>query len=169
MGTDKATVDVGGRPLATRPLDALAGAGLDDVMLIGATDAHAALPGRAVADLWPGEGPVGGVLTALHAAFLVGASSVLVLACDLPAVTVETLAPLVDAAGPQHVVLGAVDGRRCPPNGVWPVALLPRLEDAFGDGASSFGELLDGVDVVEVECGDALADADDPGDLARFR
>lgn len=164
MGTDKATLEVDGAPLAARSIDALRAAGIDDVMLIGAGDHHRTLAGRAVEDLWPGEGPVGAVLTALHAAFLAGATQVVCLACDLPAVDAEAVTSVVDAAVPRHVVVASVAGRSAPPNGLWPVALLPALEDRFGDGASSFRELLDGIDVVEVERA-AFADADEPGDL----
>jgi molybdopterin-guanine dinucleotide biosynthesis protein A len=168
MGSDKATLDVGGEPLGRRPIDALVAAGLD-VMLVGAREEHSALPGRAVEDLWPGEGPVGAVLTSLHAAFLAGSTAVVALACDLPAVTQEAVQALVDAAGPRHVVIATVDGRRAFPNGVWPVALLPVLEDAFGEGADSFAELLAAVEVVEVDGGTAFTDADEPGDLNAFR
>ena len=170
MGSDKATLDVGGAPLGRRSVDALTGAGIDEVMLIGASESQASvLAGRPVDDLWPGEGPVGGVLTALHAAFLAGARHVLCLACDLPAVTAVALGPLVAAIEPAQAVLATVAGRPAFPNGVWPVAVLPALEDRFGDGASSFAELLDGIDVIEVEGGEAFADADEPGDLAPFQ
>ena len=164
MGTDKATLDVDGTPLGARAVDALRAAGIDDVMLVGATDAHAVLDGRAVDDLWPGEGPVGAVLTALHAAFLAGATQVVCLACDLPAITGVAVGRLTEAAVPRNVVVASVGGRLAPPNGLWPVALLPSLEDRFGDGASSFRELLDGIDVTEV-ADDAFADADTPDDL----
>lgn len=167
MGADKASLDVGGSPLGQRSVDALVAAGLD-VMLIGATDVHAGLTGRPVDDLWPGEGPVGGVLTALHAAFLAGATSVVCLACDLPSVDGGAVRLLLNAAGPRHVAVASIDGRRAHPNGVWPVALLPALEEAFGEGASSFSDLLAAVEVVEVAAGDGFADADDPGGIAPF-
>ncbi|MEI2653674.1 MAG: molybdenum cofactor guanylyltransferase [Microthrixaceae bacterium] len=169
MGADKASLDVAGTPLGARSVRALEAAGLTDVMLVGATAAHGGLGGRVVEDLWPGEGPVGAVLTALHAAFLVGATHVVCLACDLPAVTADAVRPLLDVVEARQAVLVAVDGRPAPPNGVWPVALLPALEDRFGDGASSFRELLDGVDVLEVDGGAAFVDADEPGDLAPFQ
>ncbi|MBX7068416.1 MAG: NTP transferase domain-containing protein [Microthrixaceae bacterium] len=169
MGTDKASLVVDGVELGRRAVDALRGAGLDDVMLVGATEAHASLPGRPVDDLWPGEGPVGAVLTALHEAFLAGGSGVVCLPCDLPGVAASDVTVLVDAsagAGSKQVTLAAVGGRRAFPVGVWPIALLPALEDRFGDGASSFRELLDGIDVAEVEVGDGFVDADTPNDLS---
>lgn len=176
MGTDKALVDVAGAPLGRRAADALRDALGVRPLLVGATAAHGpTLDGDEVADQWPGEGPVGGVLTALHAAFVAGARAVVVVACDLPAVTAGAVTALVasarldatgDAAAPTIV---AVDGRRAHPNGVWPVRLLPELEDRFTLGADGFAPLLDGLDVAEHPGGDAWRDADSPEDLARFR
>jgi molybdopterin-guanine dinucleotide biosynthesis protein A len=168
MGTDKSLLEVAGRPLGRRAVDALLGAGVTDVMLVGGDDRHAeALGGRAVSDLWPGEGPVGGLLTALHAAFLSGGTEVVCLACDLPAIDAAALGAFLSSAPPGAVV-ASVDEVACPPNGVWPVAMLPVLEDRFGDGADSFHDLLDGLEVAVVEGGPAFADADEPGDLAEF-
>lgn len=171
MGEDKSLVPVGGAALGQRAVRALVDAGVDDVMLVGGTAEHAAaLGGRAVADLWPGEGPVGGVLTALHEAFLAGAAEVVCLACDLPAVTGDALAPLLHTrTDAPAVIVVTVDGRPAPPNGRWPVALLPRLEDTFGEGADSFAALLTGIATVEVDGGGAFADADHPEDLDDFR
>lgn len=169
MGSDKALLDVGGRPLAARGIDALHAVGISDVMLIGATEAQAdALDGRPVEDLWPGEGPVGGVLTALHAAFVAGATQVLCLSCDLPSIDAAAVAALRDAAVAGRPALAAVDGRAAYPNGLWPTAVLPRLEDRFVDGADAFGDVLGDVEFDLIESGDAFVDADEPGDLARF-
>lgn len=171
MGADKSLVDVAGSPLGRRAADALREVLGAPPMLIGAGPDHAsALDGSAVDDLWPGEGPVGGVLTALHTAFVAGARSVVVVACDLPALTAAAVSALVDAAaGAPRPTVVTVDGRRAYPNGVWPLRVLPLLEDRFGDGADGFGALLDGVEVAEHAGDDAWIDADEPGDLARFR
>jgi molybdopterin-guanine dinucleotide biosynthesis protein A len=82
MGTDKALVLVDGVALARRVADALRSGGCDEVLAIGGdADALGALGLRPVADRWPGEGPLGGLATALAA---VAPGDVLVLApCDL--------------------------------------------------------------------------------------
>jgi len=169
MGSDKALIDVGGRPLAQHGIDALVAAGIADVMLVGATAAHGEqLSGRVVDDLWPGDGPVGGLLSALHHGFLAGASHVVGLACDLPAVTGADVVALIGAWAEAAVTLVHVEGRPAPPNGVWPTRLLPRIESGFLDGADSFGAVLSGVDLVVHDGGAGFSDVDTPGDLARF-
>lgn len=171
MGVDKALVDVGGAPLGRRAADALRDALGAPPMLIGAGPEHAdALEGIPIDDLWPGEGPVGGVLTAMHTAFVTGARSVVVVACDLPAITPDAVAALVATAADGTVpTVVTVEGRRAFPNGVWPLRVLPLLEDRFADGADGFGAVLDGVEVRTHDGGAAWVDADEPGDLARFR
>jgi len=115
MGSDKALIDVGGRPLAQHGIDALVAAGIADVMLVGATAAHGEqLSGRVVDDLWPGDGPVGGLLSALHHGFLAGASHVVGLACDLPAVTGADVVALIGAWAEAAVTLVHVEGRPAP-------------------------------------------------------
>jgi molybdopterin-guanine dinucleotide biosynthesis protein A len=169
MGTDKSLLDVAGAPLGRRAVDALRGAGVDDVLLIGGDDRHAAaLGGRAVEDIWPGEGPVGGLLTALHAAFLAGGARVMCLSCDLPAVTSDAVGAVLGSTPAGRASVVAVNGVAAPPNGVWPISLLPALEERFADGADSFRGLLDGLELPLVEGGRAFADADEPGDLDEF-
>ncbi len=117
MGVDKATLVVDGRPLATIAGEALSVGGAAEVFAVGGDARRAAATGlRHVADRWPGEGPLGGVVTALDAA---AHAVVVVLACDMPRVTAgavdEVLAgltPGTDAAvavthGRVHPLLAA--------------------------------------------------------------
>lgn len=167
MGADKATLVVDGLPMAARAVAALHTAGISDVVLIGASGAHVDLPGRPVADAWPGEGPVGGVLTALREAASIGATGVVCLAADLPAVDADAVELLLGDGGPA-IRLGAVGGRVVPPNGWWPVEVRSAIEARFAEGARSFRNALpDGADGLQVIAVDvpALADADEPADL----
>lgn len=174
MGTDKALVDFNGAPLAAVAIEALRGAGIDKIVLVGASAEHIdALGVVAAEELWPGEGPAGAVLSSLHAAFLGGANTVVSLSCDLPAVTAAAVRSLLDATpgfdAEPAVVIGTDDGRRAYPNGVWQTRLLPTLEGHFVDEASSVAELIGDVAVIEVAGGGAFADADDPEALDGFR
>src|SRR6185436_398763 len=83
MGTDKALIDVDGRALALSVADALRSAGATRVLAVGGD--LVALRGlglEAIPDQHAGEGPLGGILTALEAT---DEDVVVVLACDLPA------------------------------------------------------------------------------------
>jgi molybdopterin-guanine dinucleotide biosynthesis protein A len=65
MGRDKAHVAFGGEPMLARVAGALSGAGVDPVVVVGGDAAKAEELGLAtIADGWPGEGPLGGLLTA---------------------------------------------------------------------------------------------------------
>ncbi|MEJ7719137.1 MAG: NTP transferase domain-containing protein [Ilumatobacteraceae bacterium] len=82
MGSTKALVPERGVPLAERAARALHDGGCDPVFLVGGeVDDLAGLGRPVVADLTPGSGPLGGVLSALAAA---SGAAVLVAACDLP-------------------------------------------------------------------------------------
>lgn len=90
-GLDKGRLTVGGRTLLQRSLDALTSVTSAQFLVGGrASDGVTTLP-----DQYPGEGPLGGLLTALGH---VPTSHALVVACDLPFLTPEFLR-LVQAAG----------------------------------------------------------------------
>ena len=74
MGTDKALITTDGITLVERAVDALTRAGADPVIVVGGNRAAIeALGLRYVDDQWPGEGPLGGIITALRS--MVGFSS----------------------------------------------------------------------------------------------
>ncbi|MFM8794000.1 MAG: molybdenum cofactor guanylyltransferase, partial [Acidimicrobiales bacterium] len=85
MGCDKATYQVDGIAMANRVADAGKTAGADEVLMIGGSQARAkSLSGTWKKDAFPGEGPLGGVITALKASTH---DSVVVLSCDMPFIT----------------------------------------------------------------------------------
>ena len=91
MGTDKAVVEVDGVAMAERVAEALEPAGCPRWCSSEVTSPLLERFGRpTVADEWPGEGPLGGVLTALRA---VGSEAVVVAACDLPSLMPPPFVP----------------------------------------------------------------------------
>jgi len=95
MGSDKAQLELGGVAMIVRVarlVESVAAA----PAVIGNPEAHRALGLRAIADDWPGAGPLGGISTALRAAATPWS---LIVATDLPYLTREWLAYLV-ARGP---------------------------------------------------------------------
>ena len=65
MGRPKALIEVDGAPMVVRVATALGAAGCTPVRLIGATRCRRTSGITLVEDRWPGEGPLGGVITAL--------------------------------------------------------------------------------------------------------
>ena len=93
MGADKAMIRVDGVAMARRVADALLDAGCSPVIAVGGDAAELGRLGLVgVDDEFPGEGPLGGVLTALS----LGAPAV-VLACDLPNIRAATVSALIAA------------------------------------------------------------------------
>jgi molybdopterin-guanine dinucleotide biosynthesis protein A len=88
MGRDKALLF--GKDVA-REVELATG----NVTLVGNPDLRVTLGYPCIPDLYPGEGPVGGILTALH---YTSAEWNLVVACDMPGLSADFLRELLQAA-----------------------------------------------------------------------
>lgn len=134
MGTDKALVPWHGVPMAVRMADTLAAAGCRRVVAVGGDlDGLTALGVRGVPDQFPGDGPYGGVMTALGV-LGAGADGVVVVSCDMPLLTPATVVALAAAleAAPADVVcaVGSTD-RVQPMCAVWRPAALETLAGEY--------------------------------------
>lgn len=168
MGQDKALLEVGGRPLAVAAASALASAGASDVVCVGgALDALTAQGLTAIPDRYPGEGPLGGLITALDHA---GEDVVMVLSCDLPGSSAEAVTTTVralEAAPWAELAVPVHDDRRHWLHAAYRRATLAHWEAAFAAGERSLHRPAGYLIAVEV-AGLAAAwldDADEPGDL----
>ncbi len=94
MGRDKALLPVPDGPLAGS-IAARVAEVAGNVTLIGPRERYSALGYRVLPDLIPNAGPLGGIYTALHAST---ADWNLIVACDMPDVTVELFENLFNAA-----------------------------------------------------------------------
>lgn len=107
MGADKATYEVDGTSMAVRVAQAAQSAGASEILLIGGTQAKAKkLVGTWKKDSFPGEGPLGGVITALKSA---AHDSVVVLSCDMPFITDAVISSLVRGLGDAQASVGRTD------------------------------------------------------------
>lgn len=107
MGTDKATYEVDGIAMAERVSQAAHAAGASEVLLIGSSQKKAAgITGTWKKDLFAGEGPLGGVITALKSA---SHDSVVVLSCDMPFITSSVIASLVPPLSEAQATVGRTD------------------------------------------------------------
>ena len=88
MGQPKALIRVDGSAMVDRVGAVLSAAGCSRVVAVGPTDLAGQL--EHVADLYPGDGPLGGVLTAMSASG--SAPLVCVVACDLMSLDVDSVA-----------------------------------------------------------------------------
>lgn len=165
MGRDKALIDLGDRRLIEVAAEALRGAGAAEVFVVGGDrPALEALGLRVVDDTYPGEGPLGGIITALTAAT---EPVVAVLACDHTATQAPAVRTIVGALGRGDVVVPVVDGRRQTLHAAWRRAVVEHLRDRFEAGARSVRQGIEGLDVVALLDGDPcwFHDADVSSDL----
>jgi molybdopterin-guanine dinucleotide biosynthesis protein A len=170
MGVDKALLVVDGEPMVVRAAAALADAGASEVSVIGGdAGVLASLGLRTVADRWPAEGPLGGLVTALDGA---RADVVVVLAADLlrpdPAAirgVVDVLAR-VDGA---DLAVPIVDGRAQWLHAAWRRGCRGHLEQEFAAGERAIHRAVAASGLVVVDATDlpaaAVADADTPDQL----
>jgi molybdopterin-guanine dinucleotide biosynthesis protein A len=97
MGRDKAFIAVEGRPMVTAVATALYEAGCAPVVAVGGDAGRLTELGlQVVPDEWPGEGPLGAIITALR--HTSGSATTVVVACDLPWLTADVVNAIIDVA-----------------------------------------------------------------------
>lgn len=99
FGRDKALVEIGGKPMLARMIQLLQSVPME-VRVIASRGKYAAFGAEVVEDKWPGEGPFGGIITALEEAAVSAARPEwnLIVSCDMPFLTREWLAFLTERA-----------------------------------------------------------------------
>jgi len=95
MGVDKGLLEIAGVPMIVRTARLVESAVGLPAVVVGTPEKYLGLGLRAIADDWPGCGPLGGIATALRAS---EAEWNLVVACDLPYLTREWLEYLLQRA-----------------------------------------------------------------------
>src|ERR1700723_3228676 len=95
MGVDKELLEIAGAPMIVRTARLVEAAVGTPAVVVGTPEKYQRLALRALADDWPGCGPLGGIATALRAS---GAEWNLIVACDLPYLKREWLEFLVARA-----------------------------------------------------------------------
>jgi molybdopterin-guanine dinucleotide biosynthesis protein A len=99
FGQDKALAEIDGTPMLMRMCELLAGA-TSKVHVVAAPSKYASLGIETVADRWPGEGPLGGIITALQHTQADDPQCQwnLLVSCDMPFLTPEWIAFLAQRA-----------------------------------------------------------------------
>ena len=172
MGRTKALVDVGGAPMAQWVIAALRGAGCVTVTAIGGDpDELAVLDVAVIADDHPGEGPLGGIATALRSDASPHEVDVLAVACDLPFLGPDELERIVAtaAAHPDADAVVARTSRREPGCALWRPSSHAAVRSAFDDGERAVHRVLDLLRVVDVDLpASSLRNINAPSDLSGY-
>lgn len=172
MGRTKALVEVDGTPMAARVVAALRGAGCTTVVAIGGDpDELAVLDLPVVPDDHPGEGPLGGLVTAMRVFAAHDRADLLVVACDLAFLGPTDLGDLIRVAGehPAADVVVARTDRREPACALWHRSARPAVDAAYATGERAMHRVLDTLAVVEIELpAAALRNINAPADLPGY-
>ena len=168
MGRDKALLPYQGTTLVqyvARAVQAAAGA----VALVGDPARYSALGYPVYRDKFPGCGPLGGVYTALD---ISSTDWNLIVACDMPAVSVEVLESLIEGAngsGANCVVATGPGGEPEPLLAVYHRRCLPLLERAIREKWFKMKELVTalGAQAQPVHAG-VLSNVNTPAEWAGF-
>ena len=165
MGRDKALIDIGGEALVQRVARALEAAGAQRVVVVGGDRAAIeALGLDVVADRFPGEGPLGGVLTAMAES---DAAVLAVLGTDLLDPDPDAIRAVLAALTSHDVAVPVAGGRRHFHHAVWSRSAESRIDHAFRTGERAIKRAIRTLTVAEVHgiAPTALADADTPDEL----
>ena len=145
MGCDKALLPFRGGPLVEWVARAV-GLAAGSAVLVGHPRHYEHLGYPAIPDLYPGTGPLGAILTALHHT---SADWSLVAACDMPELSAEFLRRLIDAATApgcseaDALIPVGPSGRREPLCAVYHRRSRAVLERALGRGVRSVTEAVE--------------------------
>ena len=139
FGRDKALAEFDGEPLIARLSRDLQEAVAAPVRVIGDADKYGQIGVECIADRWPGEGPLGGIITALQTSttstphrdswkFIVG--------CDMPFLTTVWLRHVIGRANASEaeVVVPESNYGLEPLCACWRTSALPSLSRAFESG-----------------------------------
>jgi len=142
FGTDKALVRIGGETMLARTVGVVAKA-CEVVQIVAPEGKYEGAPAPVLADRYPGEGPLGGILTVL-AAVQSTQEWALVVSCDMPFLQAEFLSFLCGRArtsGAEVVVPESGNGLE-PLCAVWNAAALPTMQAAFDSGVRKVTEAM---------------------------
>ena len=144
MGQNKALLQFRGQPLARRAALAVEQSA-GRATLVGNPDTYAGLGFRVIPDLYPGEGPLGGIVTALRDS---DRNWNLVAACDMPNLSPEFLRSLLRAAreaGCDALIPECPPGEPQPLCAVYHSRALPHLQAAFDRRVRKVTAALEGL------------------------
>jgi molybdenum cofactor guanylyltransferase len=146
MGRDKALLPWRGAPLA-KWIAGVVAESAGSATLVGSVERHAGLGFRAIPDIFPGEGPLGGILTALRDS---SAEWNLVVACDMPGIDAILLGRLLESArasGADVLLPISAGDRPQPLCAAYRANCLAPFETAFGGGVRKMTAALEAVTV----------------------
>jgi molybdopterin-guanine dinucleotide biosynthesis protein A len=156
FGADKALIKFGAKTLLTRTVELVASV-CEEIKIVAPLGKYGGATVPILADRWPGQGPLGGILTALHDSHeplhnSAGSPNAaggrydyaLILSCDMPFLTREWLAYLCDRAvkSDAQVIVPESESGLEPLCACWRTDAAPTIQTAFDDGIRKVTEAM---------------------------
>ena len=137
FGTDKALAELGGKTILAQTTELVASV-CSEVFIVAAEGKYPGARAPLRADRWPGQGPLGGILTALQSSAQRSAESIwnLIVSCDMPFLTrdwLEFLCQRAERSGAQVAVAESANGLE-PLCACWKTTSMPSVQAAFDSG-----------------------------------
>jgi molybdopterin-guanine dinucleotide biosynthesis protein A len=150
-GEPKALLELGGRRIIERVLDAVAPV-VDDVLIVTNTPAlYAFLGVPMVPDAYPDHGSLGGIFSGLAAA---SGEAAFTVACDMPFLHPPVARLVIGRAGQGDIVIPRVGEQLETMHALYAKACLPHIEAKLKEGQFKIVGFFGGVSVVEIPEGD---------------
>lgn len=145
FGSDKALLRLEGKTMLQRTGELLSLV-CDEVTIVAAAGKYGNTAWRVLPDRWPGEGPLGGILTALSTMKSPESDApwALITSCDMPFLTREFLAYLRERALASHarvVVPQSTSGLE-PLCACWRATAVAEVQSCFDSGARKVTEAM---------------------------
>jgi len=145
FGRDKALVGFGGRTMLAQTTGLLASV-CGEVIIVAAEGQYPDVLVPLLADRWPGQGPLGGILTALQSSALRGTESIwnLIVSCDMPFLTrdwLEFLCQRAERSAAQVAVAESANGLE-PLCACWKTTSMPSVRAAFDSGVRKVSDAM---------------------------
>lgn len=163
MGRNKAEEEIGGQRLIQRVIDRLRLLGGNIIVVTSPTDQLPELGLRRVVDIYPGKGALVGIYSGLKES---PAFHSLVVACDMPFLSIDLLRYLIELSPGFDIVIPRVEEYVEPLHAVYSKNCLAPIETMLQKGKLKISDLLDAVEVRYVE--DAEIEKFDPQRLSFF-
>lgn len=124
MGADKGLIPLRGKAMVSYIIDTLQKSGLP-TKLIANNPAYHNFGLPVYSDVVVKKGPLGGLLTAVENTT---ADLILLVACDMPLISIETITYLISAADCEHLVVSVIEGKLNPLFSLYPRNLKAQIE-----------------------------------------
>jgi len=145
FGTDKALAELGGKTMLAQTIELVASV-CSEVFIVAAEGKYPGARAPLRADRWPGQGPLGGILTALQSSAQRSAESIwnLIVSCDMPFLTrdwLEFLCQRAQRSAAQVAVAESANGLE-PLCACWKTTSMPSVQAAFDSGVRKVSDAM---------------------------